>query len=29
LILSSNWDEITTETDPLIQAALEYMDEQQ
>jgi carboxyl-terminal processing protease len=29
LVLSSNWDEVTTETDPLIRAALEYLDEQQ
>jgi C-terminal processing protease CtpA/Prc len=28
MILSSNWDEVTTETDPLIQAALEYLDMQ-
>ncbi len=29
LVLSSNWDEVTIETDPLIQAALDYMDMQQ
>lgn len=29
LILSSNWDEVTIETDPLIQAALDYLDLQQ
>jgi C-terminal processing protease CtpA/Prc len=28
-ILSSNWDEVTTETDPLTQAALDYLDMQQ
>ncbi len=28
-ILSSNWDEVTTATDPLIQAALDYLDMQQ
>ncbi len=26
-IVSSNWDEVTIQTDPVIQAALEYMDE--
>jgi C-terminal processing protease CtpA/Prc len=26
--VSSNWDEVTTDTDPAIQAAMEYLDEQ-
>lgn len=29
LILRSNWDEVTTDTDPLIQAALDHLDRQQ